>query len=111
MTDRWQTLAAVDADKWACATYRANFPGVNVMQAMVADALPSLPACDVILGGPPLDGRPSGGMMRVVSESVMITFHRPGDVVWRSHVHRRGSDTTSGIVGPSFFLVTHGLPA
>ena len=26
----WQTLLAIDFDRWAAETYRANFPGVRV---------------------------------------------------------------------------------
>jgi DNA (cytosine-5)-methyltransferase 1 len=53
---RWQLLCAVDSDKWAAATFRANFPGVDVHCCTVAEAIPTLPDCDVILGGPPCQG-------------------------------------------------------
>lgn len=49
----WQTVLAIDFDKWAVETYRANFPGVDVRCALVADLVDSLPNADVILGGPP----------------------------------------------------------
>lgn len=49
----WQTLCAVDFDKDACATYRANFPDVECLQASVADVIPQLPKADVIIAGPP----------------------------------------------------------
>ena len=49
----WQTLLAIDFDKWAAATYRANFPGIRVECGPVSDYLDTLPAADVILGGPP----------------------------------------------------------
>jgi site-specific DNA-cytosine methylase len=47
------TLLAIDSDKWACGTYRANFPDVRVECGKVADFVSSLPDCDVILSGPP----------------------------------------------------------
>jgi site-specific DNA-cytosine methylase len=50
---RWQTVLAVDSDRWACETYRANFPGVRVDCATVADLIGQLPAADILLGGPP----------------------------------------------------------
>lgn len=49
----WTTILAVDNDKWACETYRANFPGVDVRCASVSDQIESLPYADVIIGGPP----------------------------------------------------------
>ena len=51
--DRWQTLLAIDHDRWAAETYRANFPGVHVVTGAVADRLDNMPAADVVLGGPP----------------------------------------------------------
>lgn len=53
MIDRWETILAIDHDRWAAACYRANFPGVRVECGNVADYLDSLPAADVVLGGPP----------------------------------------------------------
>lgn len=50
---RWQTILAIDSDRWACETYRANFPDVAVKCGPVADYLDALPDSDVILGGPP----------------------------------------------------------
>lgn len=50
---RWETVVAIDFDKWACATYRANFPGVRVECGPVADYIDSLSYADVLLGGPP----------------------------------------------------------
>lgn len=49
----WQTLLAIDFDKWAAETYRANFPGVRVECGPVCDFIDALPAADVVLGGPP----------------------------------------------------------
>lgn len=57
----WETLLAVDFDKWACATYKANFPGVLVECGPVADYLGTLPAADVLLGGPPCQPFSQGG--------------------------------------------------
>jgi len=53
LRDRWRTLAAVDSDRWACETYRVNFPSVLVIQATVAATIDDLPSADVIIGGPP----------------------------------------------------------
>lgn len=53
MTDRWQTILAADMDRWAAATYRANFPGVDVQHAKVDDLIGDLPPADVMLGGFP----------------------------------------------------------
>lgn len=49
----WETILAADSDRWACDTYRANFPGVDVRHALVGDLIESLPDADVLLGGPP----------------------------------------------------------
>ena len=49
----WQTLLAIDFDKWAALTYRANFPGVRVECGPVADFIDRLPDADVVIGGPP----------------------------------------------------------
>jgi site-specific DNA-cytosine methylase len=51
--NRWQTLLAIDFDPWAAKTYAANFPGVEVRTASVADEIDNMPDADVILGGPP----------------------------------------------------------
>lgn len=50
---RWQTLLAIDADKWAASTYHANFPDTRVECGSVADFVGQLPDVDVIIGGPP----------------------------------------------------------
>lgn len=50
--NRWQTILAIDADKWAAATYAANFPGVPVQCGFVANYIASLPSADVVIGGP-----------------------------------------------------------
>lgn len=49
------TVLAIDSDRWAVATYRANFPGVEVWQRDVREAVAGLApgAADVVLGGPP----------------------------------------------------------
>lgn len=51
-----KTLLAIDFDKWACATYAANFPGVRVECGPVRNFIPSLPRADVVMGGPPCQG-------------------------------------------------------
>lgn len=48
-----RTLCAIDFDANACATYRANFPDVDVLQRRVEDCVSMLPSADVIIGGPP----------------------------------------------------------
>jgi site-specific DNA-cytosine methylase len=53
VSDRWQTILAIDFDRWAAETYRANFPGVRVECGPVADFIDALPGADVVLGGPP----------------------------------------------------------
>jgi site-specific DNA-cytosine methylase len=53
MYSRWHTILAIDFDRWAAETYRANFPGVRVECGAVADWIDHLPGCDVLLGGPP----------------------------------------------------------
>ena len=57
----YTTLAAVDSDRWACETYRANFPGVAVRCATVADTIRRLPKADVYLGGPPCQSFSTAG--------------------------------------------------
>lgn len=49
----WQTILAIDFDRWATETYRANFPGVRVECGSVADFIGRLPGADIVLGGPP----------------------------------------------------------
>lgn len=56
---RWQTIIAIDADKWACRCYKANFPDALVVQALVG-TIP-LPAADVILAGPPCQSFSTAG--------------------------------------------------
>lgn len=46
-------ILAIDFDKWACKTYQANFPNVEVRCAKVEDEIDRLPAADVIISGPP----------------------------------------------------------
>jgi DNA-cytosine methyltransferase len=53
MYSRWRTILAIDFDRWAAETYRANFPGVRVECGAVVDWIDHLPGCDVLLGGPP----------------------------------------------------------
>ena len=64
MTVEWHTLVAVDSDPWACQTYRANMPGVDVRCMSVADAIRGLPAADVLLGGPPCQSFSTAGTGR-----------------------------------------------
>jgi len=55
----WRTILAVDIDVNACAVYRANFPGVEVICAKVADV--ALPCADAIIGGPPCQSFSTAG--------------------------------------------------
>lgn len=58
---RLNTLVAIDSDRWAVETYRANFPGVRVECAEVAGLVSQLPSADVLLGGPPCQPFSDGG--------------------------------------------------
>ena len=52
----WTHLLAVDSNAWACATYRANMPGVPVLCEMVDPARIAAQITEpvaVLLGGPP----------------------------------------------------------
>lgn len=51
----WRTVLAVDFDKHAAATYRANFPNTDVRCCRVEDILPELREgmADVVMGGFP----------------------------------------------------------
>lgn len=49
----WQTILAIDYDKWAAETYRANFPGVRVECGRVMDFIDQTEKPDCIVGGPP----------------------------------------------------------
>lgn len=50
---KWETIFAVDSDRWAIETYRANFPFVDSRYGTVGNLLLNLPPADVIIGGPP----------------------------------------------------------
>lgn len=51
---KFKTVWANDFDKAACATYRKNFPEVEVIEGDIWDYdLDKMPKCDVILGGFP----------------------------------------------------------
>lgn len=71
MSSRWHTLLAVDFDRWAAETYRANFPGVRVECGAVAEVLDALrwPGCDVLIGGPPCQPHSLAGK-RAASDDV-----------------------------------------
>lgn len=53
MPDPFKTLLAIDFDRWAAATYVANFPDVPTLQRRVEDCISMLPDADVITGGFP----------------------------------------------------------
>lgn len=61
MVVAWKTLAAIDFDDWACKTYRANFPTVDVRCGTVAANIATLPDADVIIGGPPCQSFSAAG--------------------------------------------------
>lgn len=60
MTER-RTIMAIDSDRWACATFAANFPDTDVRCSTVREQIDSLPACDWIIGGPPCQGFSTAG--------------------------------------------------
>lgn len=50
----FQTIFALDYDKAAVETYRANNPGVETVHSDIRDVSPAdIPDCDVLIGGPP----------------------------------------------------------
>lgn len=53
MTDRWRTILAIDHDRHAAETYRANVACDRVVCGDVRDMIADLPPADVVLGGPP----------------------------------------------------------
>lgn len=52
---------AVDYNKWAVHTYKANFPDAEVHCGLVEDFISKMPVSDIILGGPPCQGFSTGG--------------------------------------------------
>lgn len=64
-----KTILAIDNDRWACETYRANMPGVEVRceplrRQWIGDhwvIANDLPKADAIVGGPPCQGFSSAG--------------------------------------------------
>ncbi len=69
MKDHWQTILAVDHDKWAVATYAANVPCADVRCASVADLIGELPYADVYLGGPPCQPHSYAGKRKASKDS------------------------------------------
>jgi site-specific DNA-cytosine methylase len=65
----WQTLLAIDFDKWAARTYAANFPGVRVECGPVCDYIDALPDADVILGGPPCQPHSHAGKRKASADA------------------------------------------
>lgn len=63
---RWETVLAIDFDKSACETYRANFPNVRVVQCDLKERLNILKPkmADVVLGGPPCPPFSKGGLRK-----------------------------------------------
>jgi DNA (cytosine-5)-methyltransferase 1 len=56
-----RTVLAIDRDPWAVATYRANFPGVEVLEGDLREFV-ALGHADVIIGGPPCTPFSPGGL-------------------------------------------------
>jgi len=50
----WDVIAAVEFDKWACETYRRNFPSSEVLCEDIRDVdLTRFAGVDLVAGGPP----------------------------------------------------------
>src|SRR5215212_3543162 len=78
-TKRFRSVAAVELDADAAATYRANF-GDHVFNGDIADWLQQddLPAADVVVGGPPCQGFSNLGLRRIDD---------PRNRLWKHYVH------------------------
>lgn len=66
-TERFETVAAVEKDEYAAATYAANFGEEKVHLGDIVEWVASgdLPAADVVAGGPPCQGFSLLGKRRV----------------------------------------------
>ncbi len=76
-TGRFRAIGAVEIDRDAASTYRANF-GQHMYQGDIADWLnqESLPEADVVVGGPPCQGFSNLGLRRT---------NDPRNGLWRQH--------------------------
>lgn len=57
---RWRTIFAADFDRWAVECYRLNVPEAERVECADVRTL-TLPAADVVLGGPPCQPYSDGG--------------------------------------------------
>lgn len=75
---RFRTIAAVERDRSAAATYGANHRDVDVFEGDVAAWLRGgIPAADVVVGGPPCQGFSNLGARQV---------RDPRNALWRRYV-------------------------
>jgi len=90
-SDRFKTVAAVEMDVEAAATYRANFGNV-VYQGSIQDwlATEEVPSADIIVGGPPCQGFSTLGKQDVEDER---------NALWREYAK------TISRAKPKYFVV------
>jgi DNA (cytosine-5)-methyltransferase 1 len=88
---RFKTIAAVEVNPFAAATYAANHPAVDLFVGDVALWLRgSVPSADVVIGGPPCQGFSNLGNRRV---------RDPRNALWRRYVE------TLARIRPLFFVL------
>jgi DNA (cytosine-5)-methyltransferase 1 len=78
-TGRYRSVAAVELDSCAAASFRANHPETDLFVGDIAvwSRRPELPAVDVVVGGPPCQGFSNLGARRV---------RDPRNALWRRYV-------------------------
>lgn len=87
----FRTIAAVEQNPYAAATYRANHRGVEVFEGDIAVWLRTgVPAADVVVGGPPCQGFSNLGARQV---------RDPRNALWRRYVDALAS------VEPLYFVM------
>lgn len=89
---RFQTVAAVENNPFAAATFEMNHPDVDVFcgDIQIWMQQPRLPAVDVVIGGPPCQGFSNLGARRV---------RDPRNALWRRYVE------TLARVRPLYFVL------